>query len=221
MSNTTKCICNKYKRTDRISSHILKEHYTSILTEYNIKEIQSSIKHNKGYVQLKITDSTKKYENIRVFVSFGYNCGWMTFENAVKANDKITKDQLNKHINVCEKLIKEYQKTNTITDDNTSNDTSNDTYNEELSNKLKALQKKYNRLEKELKSATEEPITEHNQHYIYMKLITKCFNIDEEKLDTFISNFNYITEKYNDNDTKFEEAIKNFNINSNYSDQDE
>jgi len=208
MSNMNKCICNKDKRTQRMSSHLLKEHRTSLLTEHNINEMKSSIKHDKGYVFLKLAHLTSKCETIRLYVSFGFNSGWLTHENANKANDSITKEQFKKHIDVCKKLIEEYEKTNGTT----TPQVDNDIYNEELSNKLKVLQKKHDRLEKELKKLNEEkeyPITEHTNYYMFQKLLFKCFNIDEDNYDTFIENFNYVCENNIDD-------IESFSIDKKY-----
>ena len=226
---STKCyICNTDKRIQRLSFHILKEHFNSLLTEENIESIKESITRKKGYTFIKISSLIKACDNLRVYVSFAFNSGWITNDNAHQANKEMSDSEIDKHIKVCKHIIDEYNKlevkptNNTITDDTTTNNTITDdttTTNikmKDLQNMFQKLQKKCDTLEKEKKNNKNEILTEHDHHYQFSKHLIRLLNIDEDKYGLYIEKYSDICEKYKDDDNKFEKAMKEMTLTDEY-----
>lgn len=214
---STKCYaCNTNKRIQRLSFHILKEHFNSLLTKENIEAINESIKYKKGYAYIKITSLTNNYDNLRVYVSFGFNSGWTTLENAVKAGKDMTEEQVEKHLAICNDILKEYSKLEVTKVDSIKKEettTTTDIKMKDLIEMNEKLKKKISRLEKEKKEKQKEVITSHDSYYTFKKHLIRLLDVDQDKYDLYEQKYNDIYEKYVDDDTKFDKMINKMTLN--------
>jgi hypothetical protein len=104
-------VCKEERRIDRMSLHILKKHKENLFDEKIIAQLNDSIKRNSPYTEVVMKVVGERFKSEKMWLSFGYNCGWASFaalEKARKAG-KFTEDITRKHVDTCKLLVEEYK----------------------------------------------------------------------------------------------------------------
>ena len=210
---SSKCVCGKERRNDRMSHHILEQHRENIIsTPCNKKALEDTIRFKEGYTEIRLTDPLDKYHKIYVVVSFGYNCGWKSTEFKQNVLNKIAEHK-EEHLKVCQELLDEFK--GGVEDTSKAYESLEEKYKNLLDkynkletqrlteakvDELKVLKDKCARLERENDELSDESLLSSQKYDSYIDTMVKLGKISQSTFDTIKEDVDYIYDTYKGKD---------------------